>query len=50
MPELMSRLLSTGEMSAVASPGCTSRVMDVIIADADTCFLSPHKKCEETEI
>lgn len=40
----------TEEMSVVACPRCTSRVTDVIIADADTCFLSPHKKCEETAI
>lgn len=37
-------------MSVVACPGCTSCGTDVIIAHTDFCFLSPHKKCEETTI
>lgn len=47
---LISLLLHTEEMSVVACPGCTSCVAHVITAHADPCFLSPHKKREETAV
>lgn len=43
-------LSDTEEMSVAACPGCASCGANLIVPNANLCFLSPHKKCEETAI